>query len=181
MIELMLLGFLAEGPLHGYELRRRMAQLHGYTRTISDGTIYPAIKRLIDAGAVTEEIGPGSGAAQRRTLRLADAGRARLHERLRSADGHDITDPARYFVVLAFLSLLPDETARRAVLARRLEYLEGATSFFSDGSRPLRASEIDDPYRRGILVSAIASNRAERAWLREQLGVAGPEPGEPHD
>lgn len=170
----MILGFLAEGPRHGYELRRKMAQLHGYARTISDGTIYPAIKRLVAAGALTQEIEPGAGAAQRRTLHLTESGRARLEERLRDAGGHDITDPARFFVILAFLSLLPDEAERCTVLARRLEYLERPASFFSDGDHALRVNEIDDPYRRGILMTAIASNRAERAWLREQLAITDP-------
>jgi len=176
MIEVMILGFLADGPLHGYELRRRMAQLHGYARTISDGTIYPAINRLVAAGALTQETQPGTGAAQRRTLSLTDAGRERLQQRLRDARGHDITDPGRFFIVLAFLSLLPDDADRRAVLTRRLDYLERPVSFFSDGERPLRAADIEDPYRRGILVSAIASNRAERAWLREQLDLPATEP-----
>jgi hypothetical protein len=35
----------------------------------------------------------------------------------------------------------------------------------------LRAAEIADPYRRGILVSARATRTAELAWLREQLGT----------
>ncbi len=165
----MILGFLAEGPMHGYQLRRKMEQLHGYTRAISDGTIYPAIKRLVTAGALTEQLEPGRGAALRKTLHLTDQGRELLAQRLRDADGYDITDPARFFVVLAFLSLVPDEEDRRAVLIRRLDYLEHPMSFFSDRGRPLRANQIEDPYRRGILVSAIASNRAERAWLHEQL------------
>jgi DNA-binding PadR family transcriptional regulator len=171
MIETMILGFLAEGPQHGYELRRKMSQLNGYARAISDGTIYPAINRLIKAGAITEHSQPGTGATPRRTLQLTDAGRERLITKLRNSKGRDITDPARFFVVLAFLSLVPDDTDRRAVLARRLEYLESAVSFFSDGTHPLKAAEIADPYRQGILVSAIASNRAERAWLREQLDL----------
>ncbi len=165
----MILGFLAEGPLHGYELRRKMEQLHGYARAISDGTIYPAIRRLVKADALTEQLEPGQGAALRKTLHLTEHGRELLATRLRDADGHDITDPARFFVVLAFLSLVPDEADRRAVLARRLDFLERPVSFFSDHGRPLRANQIEDPYRRGILVSAIASNRAERAWLHEQL------------
>lgn len=172
----MLLGFLADGPLHGYELRRRMAQLHGYARTISDGTIYPAINRLVAAGLLTQETEPGAGAAQRRTLSLTDAGHKRLEHLLRDARGHDITDPAKFFVVLAFLSWLPDDADRRAVLRRRLDYLESPVSFFSDGDRPLRASDIDDPYRRGILISAIASNHAERVWLREQLAPPAADP-----
>lgn len=181
MVEVVILGFLvtlgslADGPLHSYELRRRMTQLRGYARTISDGTIYPAINRLVAAGAPTQETQPGTGAAQRRTLSLTGAGREPLQQRLGNVRGHDITDPGGFFVLLAFLSLLPDDADRRAVLARRLEYLERPVSFFSDGERPLLAADAKDPYRRGILVSAIASNRAERAWLREQLNTTATE------
>ena len=41
------LGFLADGPVHGYVLRRRVAQLSGYARPVSDGSLYPAIDRLV--------------------------------------------------------------------------------------------------------------------------------------
>lgn len=169
VIELMILGFLAEGPLHGYELRRRMEQLHGYARTISDGTLYPAITRLTKAGLLTRDTEPGKAGAPRQTLQLTEAGRARLLERLRSAGGHDITDGSRFFVLLTFLSLLPEREDRDTVLRRRLDYLEQPASFFYDGDTPLRAADITDPYRRGILLSARATSRAERGWIRELL------------
>lgn len=171
MIELMILGFLSEEPLHGYELRKRMEQLHGYARTISDGTIYPAIKRLIATGALSEEIIPGRGMSKRRMLSLTEIGRSLLIDRLRNAKGHDITDGGRFFVILAFLSILPTKEERDAVLSRRLAFLETPASFFYEGKRPLKASEIDDPYRKGIFVSAAASTKAEKAWLRKQLAV----------
>ncbi len=55
------------------------------------------------------------------------------------------------------------------MLRRRLEFLTQPASFFYDGDRPLGADDIADPYRRGILFSARAASRAERAWLRELL------------
>jgi DNA-binding PadR family transcriptional regulator len=172
VIELMILGFLAEGPLHGYELRRKMSQLHGFARTFSDGTIYPAINRLVASGALVRELQRGQAAAQKGMLRLTDYGLLRLHQLLRDADGHDITDVGRYFVVLAFLSHLPDAAERDAVLRRRLDFLDQPASFFYEGAHPLRAGEVSDPYRRGMLVMAKATRKAERAWLREQLGIA---------
>ena len=169
----MILGFLAEGPLHGYELRRRMEQLHGYARSISWGTLYPAITRLAKAGLVRQETEPGKAGAARITLHLTAAGAAELVARLRSADGHDITDGHRFMVVLAFLSHVPDKADRDAVLRRRLDFLAPRASFFYDGDRPLKADDVTDPYRRGILVSARATSRAERAWLREMLDTEG--------
>jgi DNA-binding PadR family transcriptional regulator len=175
VLELAILGFLAEGPLPGHELRHRVARLTGYTRPVSDGSLYPAINRLAKAGLLQRRADPGAGAA-RYLLSLTDAGRAEMLERLRRPAEHEITDFARFFTVLAFLSQLPDVAERHAVLRRRLQFLEEPASFFYDGDRPLRAEETADPYRRGMLLTARATSRAERAWLHEVLGEDAPEP-----
>ena len=90
-------------------------------------------------------------------------------QRLRKPADHEITDFTRFYVVVAFLSHLPDVAEQHAVLRRRLEFLEQPASFFYDNERPLRAEEIADPYRRGMLLTARATSRAERTWLRETL------------
>jgi len=173
MLELAILGFLADGPLHGYELRRRVAQLSGHTRPVSDGSLYPAINRLVKRGLLDRRVEPGAAAAQRYVLTLTDAGRAELLERLRDPVEHEITDGSRFFTILAFLSLLPDVADQHAVLRRRLAFLEEPASFFYAGDRPLRAEEVADPYRRGMLLVARATSRAERAWLHLTLGDDG--------
>jgi len=177
VLELAILGFLVEGPLHGYELRRRVAQLSGYARPVSDGSLYPAINRLVKAGLLDRRVEPGSAAAQRYVLSLTPVGREDLRQRLRDPAETDVTDPSRWMTVLAFLSLLPDVADQHAVLRRRLDFLEQPASFFYDGDRPLRAADMTDPYRRGMFVIARATSRAERAWLREVLdGVADAQP-----
>ncbi|MGW0707865.1 PadR family transcriptional regulator [Streptomyces sp. NPDC002643] len=174
MLELAILGFLAEGPLPGHELRRRVSHLTGYTRPVSDGSLYPAINRLAGAGLLERRADPRAGAA-RYVLSLTEAGRAEMLERLRKPADHEITDQTRFTTVLSFLSLLPDIAEQHAVLRRRLAFLEEPASFFYDGERPLRAEQVADPYRRGLLLTARATSRAERAWLREVLGEELPE------
>jgi DNA-binding PadR family transcriptional regulator len=174
MLELAILGFLAEGPLPGHELRRRVSDLTGYTRPVSDGTLYPAINRLAKAGLLERRADPRAGAG-RYMLSLTEAGRADMLERLRKPADHEITDFTRFCTVLSFLSHLPDIAEQHAVLRRRLAFLEEPVSFFYDGDRPLRAEEVADPYRRGLLLTARATSRAERAWLREVLGEQPPE------
>ncbi|MFG3028221.1 PadR family transcriptional regulator [Streptomyces sp. NPDC048253] len=169
MLELAILGFLAEGPLPGHELRRKVSQLIGYTRPVSDGSLYPAINRLAKAGLLDRRADPRAGAA-RFVLSLTEAGHADMLERLRTPADHEITDFTRFLTLLAFLSELPDVSEQHAVLRRRLAFLEAPASFFYDGGKPLRAEEVDDPYRRGVLLTARAVSRTERAWLREVLG-----------
>jgi DNA-binding PadR family transcriptional regulator len=52
MIDLAILGLLHEQDLHGYELRKRIADLAGVRRAVSFGALYPALARLEGAGAV---------------------------------------------------------------------------------------------------------------------------------
>jgi DNA-binding PadR family transcriptional regulator len=169
MLDLAILGFLHDAPLHGYELRKRITALTGHVRPVAESTLYPAIKRLEKAGLLARTTQPGSVAAPRHVLTLTAEGREELRRRLAEPAQRDITDENRWFTVLAFLRHLQDPAAQAAVLRRRLAFLQQPTSFFYEGDRPLCAEELDDPFRRGILTIARATSRAELTWLRTTL------------
>ena len=169
MLELAILGFLYDAPLHGYELRKRIAALTGHVKPIAESTLYPAIKRLENAGLLERATEPGSVAAPRHVLTLTQDGRHDLRRRLAEPVQRDITDENRWFTLLAFLRHLDDAAAQAALLRRRLAFLEEPASFFYEGDRPLRAEELDDPFRRGILTIARATSQAELTWLRDTL------------
>jgi DNA-binding PadR family transcriptional regulator len=169
MLELAILGFLYEAPLHGYELRKRITALTGHVRPVAESTLYPAIKRLERAGLLERATEPGAVAAPRHVLSLTDEGRRELRRRLAEPAERDITDENRWFTVLAFLRHLDGAGAQAAVLRRRLAFLEEPASFFYDGDRPLAAEELDDPFRQGVLTIARATSRAELGWLRATL------------
>lgn len=169
MLELAILGFLHETPLHGYQLRRRIAALTGHVKPIAEGTLYPAIKRLERAGWLRRDTQPGAGAAPRHVLSLTAAGQEELLRRLAEPADLDVSDENRWFTVLAFLRHLADPAAQAVVLRRRLAFLEQPSSFFYDDDRPLRAEELDDPFRQGVLTIARATSKAELGWLRATL------------
>jgi DNA-binding PadR family transcriptional regulator len=169
MLELAILGFLAEGPLHGYELRRRVAHLSGFARPVSDGSLYPALDRMVRKGWLERRAERGKAAGQKQVLHLTESGRNELLARIREPADVDITDFSRFAVILAFLSHLSDVGERDAVLKRRLAFLEEPGSFFYDGDRPLRERDMSDPYRKGLFVIARATSTTERAWLRRVL------------
>lgn len=171
MLELSILGFLAEEPLHGYELKERITALSGHVRPVSDGALYPAITRLTQSGLLDQRTEPGVSAAPRRTLSLTEEGRADLLERLRHPKQAEITDQVRFNTLLAFLRHLPEPGEQAAVLRRRLEFLETPSSFFYRGGEPVRAEEAGDLFRQGMLRVARATGAAERAWLAEAIEV----------
>ncbi|MET7697959.1 PadR family transcriptional regulator [Streptomyces sp. NPDC005485] len=169
MLELTILGFLFDAPLHGYELRKRITALTGHVKPVAESTLYPAIKRLEKADLLARATQPGAVAAPRHVLTLTEEGRQELRRRLAQPVQRDITDENRWFTVLAFLRYLDDPAAQAAVLRRRLAFLEEPASFFYDGDEPLSAEELDDPFRRGVLTIARATSRAELAWLRDTI------------
>ncbi|MBX7465380.1 PadR family transcriptional regulator [Streptomyces sp. MAG02] len=169
MLELSILGFLYEEPLHGYELKERIKGLSGHIRPVSDGALYPAITRLVKAGALEQRTEPGSGAAPRRILSLTDAGRADLLERLRHPKDVEITDGQRFLTLLAFLRHLPDRAEQAAVLGRRQVFLDTPTSFFYRDGEPVTAEQAPDLFRQGMLRIARATGRAEKTWLAEAI------------
>lgn len=52
MLELAILGLLKEQELHGYELKKRLSENLGFASGVSFGSLYPALARLEQAGAV---------------------------------------------------------------------------------------------------------------------------------
>ncbi|WP_427922981.1 PadR family transcriptional regulator [Streptomyces sp. cg40] len=169
MLELSILGFLAEQPLHGYELKERIKALSGHVRPVSDGALYPAITRLVTAGKLDQHTEDGTSAAPRRVLSLTEAGRADLLERLRHPKQTEITDHVRFNTVLAFLRHLPERKEQADVLRRRLDFLRTPASFFYRDGEPVRAEEAQDLFRQGMLRVARATGAAEREWLTEAI------------
>lgn len=170
MLEFAILGFLFEGRLHGYELRKRLAALTGHVRPLSDGTLYPAIKRLVDGELVVKNLEAGT-AAPRHMLELTEAGRAKLLRVLAEPDDVFITDENHWFCLLAFLRYLDDNpTAQAAVLRRRLDFLTAPASFFYEDGRALSAEDVADPFRRGMLQIARVTSRTELEWLKATIG-----------
>ena len=55
MLEFAILGLLHQSPMHGYELRKQLAEVLGGMRSISYGSLYPALKRMRTAGLISTD------------------------------------------------------------------------------------------------------------------------------
>lgn len=181
MLTLSILGFLAERPMHAYELRQHLSDLIGHNRPVSDGALYPALNRLRQAGHLERQAEPGSGAPVRQVLHITGSGRAELLRRLSDPRSTEITDGGSFFTLLAFLSRLPDRERQRAVLQRRLDFLSEPASFFSHSGAPARIKDVDDRFRKGMLIMARAARQTERTWLEETLRELSDEKGTGRD
>ena len=86
---------LVDGPLHGYAIVRRAAELSDGQVRLSTGTLYALLERAIDEGLVVAGEPYLEGGRQRRDYTLTQVGRAELlaeaqrwrTRRARSRDG----------------------------------------------------------------------------------------------
>lgn len=79
-LELLLLRLLGEEPTHGYELVSKLSHRSAGRFEIKEGTLYPVLYRLEDAGLIVPEWDPPARGVPRKVYRLTDAGLERVEE-----------------------------------------------------------------------------------------------------
>ena len=78
-LSLMVLRTLATmGPQHGYGLARRIEQISGDRLSLNYGTLYPALLRLEQEGAITSEWGVSDNNRRAKFYSLTRTGRRQL-------------------------------------------------------------------------------------------------------
>ena len=78
-IEFHILLALTDGEHHGYAIRQEAAERSAGTVLLEAGTLYRALRRLLESGMVAEQRhSQEEGDERRRTYRLTDAGRRAL-------------------------------------------------------------------------------------------------------
>jgi len=68
----------ALGPLHGYLLARRIEQISGNHLAMNQGTLYPALLRLEQAGWVTSKWGLSDSGRRVKVYTLTKSGRKQI-------------------------------------------------------------------------------------------------------
>jgi transcriptional regulator len=83
-LEIMVLQVLRSGPLHGYALAQHIRQSSADLLQIEEGTLYPALQRLLRDGWVEAEWGVSARNRKVRVYRITAAGRRQLQRELSS-------------------------------------------------------------------------------------------------
>jgi len=78
-LDLLILRTLATGPMHGWAISQRIQQVSQDVLRVNQGSLYPALHRLEEAGAIAAEWGRSpSHNRQARFYRLTPAGARQL-------------------------------------------------------------------------------------------------------
>jgi DNA-binding PadR family transcriptional regulator len=166
MLELAVLGLLKEKPMHGYELRQRLAEQLGQFGRFSYGSLYPTINRLAKAGAVEMDLPKGEIKRRKNVYRITEQGEA-LFEQLIEESGPQITEERNAFMLrLAFFRYMKPETRTRLLEGRR-GYLQGRLQKMAARMKNLK--ERMDAYSAELERYNINEAEHDIRWLDDML------------
>lgn len=170
MLEIAVLGLLNESPLHGYELRKRLSTLLGTFRAFSYGSLYPTLRKLSEAGWITEESpleAPPAARSRRgkRVYKLTADGKEHLAELLADV-GPDAYDEEGFGARLAFFAQTRSDIRLQILEGRRRRVEEQR-----DGMRSAlaRTGQRLDRYTRELHEHGLESVDREVRWLTELI------------
>jgi transcriptional regulator len=77
-LDMLVLKTLANGPQHGYGIAVRLHQLSAEVLRIEEGSLYPALYRLVERGWLSSAWGASENNRRARFYQLTKAGRRQL-------------------------------------------------------------------------------------------------------
>ena len=79
-LELMILQTLNRMPMHGYALAQQIKAISEDLLQIEEGSLYPALQRMLKTGWLMSEMGLSARNRPVRVFKLTDAGRKHLED-----------------------------------------------------------------------------------------------------
>jgi DNA-binding PadR family transcriptional regulator len=188
VLELAILGLLKDQELHGYELKKRLAETLGPFSSVSFGSLYPALARLEAAGAVkaveastapaslipttgslTGEVaafrarrGATRGSRGKKVYGITQRGEELFEELLAAESQAGGDDDRAFHLKLAFARYLPPD-ARLGLLERRrahlIERLARARTSVRAGRERL------DAYASALMERSTEATEHDISWL----------------
>jgi PadR family transcriptional regulator, regulatory protein PadR len=83
---MLILQTLSPQPLHGYAIAQQIQRLSNDALTVEQGSLYPALERLLQQGWVTGKWGESPTGRRARYYTITASGRRRLGEEIEGFD-----------------------------------------------------------------------------------------------
>jgi DNA-binding PadR family transcriptional regulator len=174
VLEFAVLGVLSDAPLHGYELRKRLAAVLGPFRALSYGSLYPALRRMqgkglieeVDLTPTAETTAPPLSAKRARVVYAITADGKEEFATWANSPGPEAFEDEGFAAHLAFFS--------RTEARVRLRILEGRRSRLEERVDTLRDSlarsrERMDAYTLQLQQHGLDGAEREVRWLNELI------------
>jgi DNA-binding PadR family transcriptional regulator len=170
-IEILILRRLRSGPAHGYELRKRVEETTGFV--LHNNSLYPALRRFEEAGAVSKAAEPQEGRPPRLVYTLTEVGQELLHDMLAQLPAEQAGDETEFLARLGQFSEI-NSAERAGILASRTRAVRDQLAHYQTMHQLATGHGIS----WGALVTAelIRRHEQELTWLAELGELAKEEP-----
>jgi DNA-binding PadR family transcriptional regulator len=168
-IELAVLGLLHEGPMHGYELRKRLNLMLGWGRVLSYGSLYPALKKMLRGNLIEEATTTITPVSRRVRIvyQVTEKGTAEF-ERLMSEVGPTAWEDDNFDIRFAFFGRTDMEIRLRVLEGRRTRLQERLDRIQSQLS--MTEKEVDR-YSAELQRHGVESAEREVQWLSDLINA----------
>src|ERR1700721_421926 len=85
-LELMILKSLSWRPMHGYALAQRLKDISEDYLQIEEGSLYPALQRMLKSGWLKTEMGLSARNRPVRIFKVTEAGKKHLEQEISSVE-----------------------------------------------------------------------------------------------
>lgn len=171
VLEFAVLGLLHDTPMHGYELRKQLNALLGWGRSLSYGSLYPALKDLVARGLLAESdtdpaVGPAGRSRRGRIVYELTADGKEHFAALLSQSGPAAWEDEPFGVHFAFFGRTDAETRMRILEGRRSRLEERLATFRASLQRTRQRL---DSYTLELQRHGLESVEREVRWLDELI------------
>jgi DNA-binding PadR family transcriptional regulator len=168
-IELAVLGLLHEGPMHGYELRKRLNLMLGWGRLLSYGSLYPALKKMLRGNLIEEVTAPAATTSRRQRIvyQVTEKGTEEF-SRLMSEVGPAAWEDDNFDIRFRFFSSTDMEIRLRVLEGRRSRLQERLDRV----QRELAMTQKEvDRYAAELQRHGVESVEREVRWLSDLINA----------
>ena len=156
----LILGLLMEQPMSGYDIKKHVQTALGAVTNASYGTLYPALHKLLEEGAVNVREVPQKTRPMKKVYQITGEGRQELLTWLAESTESDASE--REFLIKLYLAkTLAPEQMMLLVTARRAQQEAICRSLKVDKDMA------DDPRQVWMINYALSMCRAEIDWLEQ--------------
>jgi DNA-binding PadR family transcriptional regulator len=157
-IEILILRSLTRTPAHGYELRKRVEAVTGVV--LNNNSLYPALRRFEEAGAVTRTAHEQQGRPAKLVYELTEIGHELLHDLLADLPPEAAQDDTEFMTRLGQFSFL-SAPERLAVLDAR----DSALAERQERISALRQRSANEQWSTLVTDDLLRRTEQERQWL----------------
>jgi DNA-binding PadR family transcriptional regulator len=162
-LDIIILSVLRGGPVHGYELKRRVQR--PTLTPLSNNSLYPALRRFEEAGAVVKRVETIEGRPPRNVFAMTERGHELFRELIATLPADVAGKDEEFLARLSFFAELTAAErhgildARAAALAAQADQLESLVEQMNDPE--------PGAWRTEATRHLLDRIRRERAWVAD--------------